>query len=309
MKNNFASLGGPDDEDVDNDLEEDVSMETPALDSPFQCGLCKLRFATPANLESHVANAHSAKQDESGKKAVKRFTSTSASTMDVAAERERLAAGQDGPDRNWAAEFGYGKASKGSTAGSDIFSKMKMKFLPKGKADDDDEDEDTENKDDFEVFRTRGFTGRIKASPMKAPRTLSDASLATRKRLEKLIKRARDFSEQANKKNNRGRKKKVQFSEVVEEKELVVEQEEVLEESDDEFFDDDDEALLIPLENGWVCEKKPKGKNKTEYNSSFWSPLGIHFESIAEIQAHCKDKKQKLDMRVFEKAIKKNPKK
>ena len=129
------------------------------------------------------------------------------------------AVGPDGMDRNWAATFGYGRTTSLKTSQSfDLISAMKNKF------DKNDDEEDTidiikeeiddggggggggpeNNEDDeFTIYRVRGFKGRIKASLKKTPRTLSDSSRSARKRMDMLVRAAR---EQWNKKE--GRKKK-----------------------------------------------------------------------------------------------------
>ena len=57
--------------------------------------------------------------------------------------------------------------------------------------------------DEFTIYRVRGFRGRIKASLKKTPRTLSESSRSARKRMDMLVRAAR---EQWAKKE--GRKKK-----------------------------------------------------------------------------------------------------
>ncbi len=115
---------------------------------------------------------------------------------------------QECPDRNWAAEFGYGgKSSIGPTR--DILSKMALSFKSSQDKDDEDDIQVLDEKpnvstsqnpgydsgvgidDEDKIFRTRGFKGTIKASLNRAPRTLSSSSLRTRKRMEALMRRAR----------------------------------------------------------------------------------------------------------------------
>ena len=127
------------------------------------------------------------------------------------------AVGPDGMDRNWAATFGYGKTTSLKTSQSfDLISAMKTKF------DKNDGEEDTidiikeeiddgggggpENDDDdeFTIYRVRGFKGRIKASLKKTPRTLSESSRSARKRMDMLVRAAR---EQWAKKEGRRNKK------------------------------------------------------------------------------------------------------
>ena len=80
---------------------------------------------------------------------------------------------------------------------------------------------------------------------------------------------------------------------------------------DDDFdgFEEEDEALLIPLANGWVCEKKPAGEDKSEYSTTFWSPDGGQIDTLDDIRGYCAREGIKVDMSVFERALKKNPNK
>ena len=127
------------------------------------------------------------------------------------------AVGPDGMDRNWAATFGYGRTTSLKTSQSfDLISAMKNKF------DKNDDEEDTidiikeeiddggggpENDDDdeFTIYRVRGFRGRIKASLKKTPRTLSESSRSARKRMDMLVRAAREqwAKKDARKKNTR----------------------------------------------------------------------------------------------------------
>ena len=77
------------------------------------------------------------------------------------------------------------------------------------KDDKDDEEDDSIGKNDSdEMFRSRGLKGTIKASPGKAPRTLSSSSLRTRQRMEALMKRAREFMKQNRKEEMKAKKQK-----------------------------------------------------------------------------------------------------
>ena len=106
---------------------------------------------------------------------------------------------QECPNRNWAAEFGYGGGQTSIGVTRDILSKMAMSFK-----DDEDEKKATPGydsgvglDDEGKMFQARGFKGTVKASLNRAPRTLSTSSLRTRKRMEALMRRARDFMKKA----------------------------------------------------------------------------------------------------------------
>lgn len=280
---------------------EQENSEEPMEVSVFECGICNSNnFPTLEALEKHVSTTHKQTREEETTK--KRLAPSPPSkrvkrvfTAQVAKEDLKSPSTNDAApavDRNWAAEFGYGKKTvlKPSGAG-DILAKMKMKFqLPT------EENSaplfENQDQDDSSLFRTRGLRGKIKASPMKAPRTLSDSSLSTRKRIENLIRKAREHQDRLTRDKSQDR---------------TSEKDSNSNEEDDDFegFEDDDESLLIPMANGWVCEKQPKNKEKTQFKTSFWSPDGDHFETVREIKSYCRKKKLKVDFEDFDRALKK----
>lgn len=161
------------------------------------------------------------------------------------------------------------------------------------------------------LFRARGFTGKVKASPKKNPRTLSTASLATRKRIERLIKRAREHQEKLEKKkkkkNAKNKKSKNNSSQVEHQVEIIEDVYDDEVENDEESgtfdgFEDEDEALLYPLANGWVMQRTPEANSKS-YFTSFWSPEGQQYENVEDIRDYCKRERVKVDVSVFEKAM------
>merc|ERR1712029_1008211 len=92
-----------------------------------------------------------------------------------------------------------------------------------------------------------------------------------------------------------------------------VEEEEEEDDSDDEFDgisdedEDDTDGLLIPLENGWVCEKRLSDPKSNAYSTHFWSPDGHRHSSLSAIKSYGTKKKLKLNLVIFERALKNNP--
>ena len=80
-------------------------------------------------------------------------------------------------------------------------------------------------------------------------------------------------------------------------------EEEVQEVSDDDtemqadINNEDD--LLIPLTNGWVCEKRRDITVRGGYVTHYWSPEGDHFKSRADIQEHVDRHQLSVDMAAF----------
>ncbi len=348
QKMRMRVLNEGDDGEDDDDKDE--------VDSQFQCGLCSSSFDSPADLEKHVKVHYKSAAAEAEAKRAADSNDDKNGAGGVAANiiQEMSASSKvrltDNADRNWAAEFGYGKTTKAKPSG-DLFQKMKSKFDLGEKDDEGDimvvasekeikeEDEGEEEGDEsFKVFRTRGFTGKVKASPKKVPRTLSDASLATRRRIESLIKRAREHQEKKNEarknsenkngstaepnsgnnnNNSNGnhsnsssrRSKRLQQEDNADDDEIVNDDESV---ASFDGFEDEDEALLYPLANGWVMERTPvssRGRpplNRQQakrYLTSFWSPEGQQYEGVDDIREYCKKEKVSLDVAVFEKAL------
>ena len=77
--------------------------------------------------------------------------------------------------------------------------------------------------------------------------------------------------------------------------------------SDGDEDDDDTDGLLIPLENGWVCEKRLADSASNSYSTHFWSPDGQRHSSLTSIKTYGNKKKLKLNMTIFERALKNNP--
>ena len=228
MQSHFNTAAEGDNNDDDTDDEQVLK--------PYECGKCSLKFSTIDSLEKHVAKDHTGKPEKASTKSATKAKSTEspmktvetiddvidefakdAESLDIKIKSVTSAASpskpkakkfarsqternwQECPDRNWAAEFGYGgKSSIGPT--KDILSRMALTF--KGIGGDEDEDDDDQMPgydsgvsvdDEDKIFRTRGFKGNVKASLNRAPRTLSTSSLRTRKRMEALMRRAREF--------------------------------------------------------------------------------------------------------------------
>jgi len=291
----------------------------------FKCGICPdMAFADPFELDRHVKEVH--------KKA-------GAPVADVIQNQQRaLADGEvkpkevrlkltDSTERNWAAEFGYGRTSPTAVKKpGDLFLKMRSMF--KGEDDEDDEEDEEEAKKDnqqeaakekngevadvFEPFKTRGFKGKVKASLLKTPRTLSEASLVTRRRLEALIRKARDHQSSGEKKTSQkrktGKRKLTPPPATMAAAPSSSEDEEYEEEEEeggdfDGFLEDEDESLLFPLANGWLMERTPSSKDHRKFFTSFWSPYGVQCDDVEAVKEYAKREKISLDVAVFEKAL------
>ena len=327
---------------------------------PFQCGVsrCEKRFAGLDDLTGHVAKDHpEVKASEDGKEELDEFPEDPSEDEDdeeVVGEiikpdaddngpivpKESKTLGPDGCERNWAAEFGYGKTSSlGKAKAGDLLSRMKMKF--KGvNAEEEEVEKDKPatieeiDDDDFKIYRVRGFKGRVKASPKKVPRTLSASSISTRRRMEALIKRAREHWAKQDQNNKNKEKESAEVTvnnasskpsnavsgdnasetlvAVVLPAESASDVNSSIEEEDDDDDDfdgiaDDDEGLLIPLENFWVCEKRPND-SRTAWLTFFWSPEGEQYSSLEEVEDFGRNNlPAPLKLEVFRRAWNKDP--
>lgn len=393
MQSKFIAQG----EDTDpDDLEEDPeNKELEALKGklPFQCGLCHSRYDSVKELDKHVQISHPSKakgvDPKTSSKSAKVMKIIGPNQKDVdpkcPVKKTKVTKScernwQECADRNWAAEFGYGKSRLLAPSDSDgLLSAMKTKFKHDDEDEADGKNDIPDEGDGFQIYRSRTLNGRSKASPQKTPRTLSASSMSTRKRIEVLMKKAQRMHEEREKKRRKAEKvddtkknstnssnKKVRAIKKIkkspgskrvkskssnsrskkhrnqkpspdkneanktplnkketleiekeanatgkssEEEEPMEEdlEEDLEEEDDDDFvgFEDEDESLLIPMVNGWVCEKQPADSG---YLTSFWSPDGGHFTSLALIEEHLKRTNSDLSLAVFEKAVQRVPK-
>ena len=237
--------------DDDNDEDDDEESDDEDTIKPFECGVCSKKFSTVSKLEKCVANCNDHKEpvkpksnpppklnepitaeviDEIADEFANEVANIEAKSAKKSAKKSNSAAKntnsngernwQECPDRNWAAEFGYGGGATSVGPTKDILSKMAKSFKLLGGDDDDDDDEENDDENhatkenkkknsnsafeaENELFRTRGFKGTVKASLNRAPRTLSSSSLRTRKRMEALMRRAREFMKKDKKKSEK----------------------------------------------------------------------------------------------------------
>jgi hypothetical protein len=306
----------------------------------FRCGLCvETSFADPALLEKHVKEVHEGQKGQRGEQRSKRLGGTGGQTTGaqdpVKVDNNIKLKLTDSTERNWAAEFGYGRTSSDAAKKpGDLFLKMRSMFQV-GEEEELEEEAREEKKkakddedDDFAPFRTRGFRGKVKASLLKTPRTLSEASLVTRKRLETLIRKAREHQEKMKKSKKKKRKRERRSARkttvasttatnasttvptssssstaATNQVSSSSEEDEEDESSNFDGFLDEDESLLFPLANGWVMERTPSSKDRRKFFTSFWSPYGVQCDDIEGVKTYCKKERISLDMTVFERAL------
>ena len=371
-----------------------------AREGGWECHLCHAVLRTSRELKSHKANRDCSMLKEAGSvreeamsttvsndsevtttssvdssSTVSSSSSTSTTTPSTVVRTSVTALWQQSESRNWAAQFGYGKAKtkdkvdedntkevhkykepktarkkekkkkkeEKTVKAGDILSAMKMKFGAGG--DEVDEEEEIEGDDSF-LYGSKRVESR-RTETQGEPRVLSAASRQTRKRLELLTKQAQSLMKQREKQKAEKLKKKQ--SETVaapptspnvpeatpaqpekspgkESKSSNLEAlsnnntEEVQEVSDDDLdlqadINNEDD-LLIPLTNGWVCEKRRDitGEDTSArvpnicfavrggYVTHYWSPEGDHFKSLEEIQQHVDKNQLSVDMSGFDAA-------
>merc|ERR1712079_733731 len=166
-------------------------------------------------------------------------------------------------------------------------SAMKLNFAS-NLADTTSDDEEEEEGDLFAA----GKDGRTVSMMNREPRLLSEASRQTRRRLEVVTKQAQEVM--AEREKARDEKNKLRRDENKEgEKSRNNNKENLVEVSSE---DEGDKNLLIPLANGWVCEQ-------TKDVTQFWSPEGLSFQSVNQIEKYAEKHKLSLDISVFKQAV------
>lgn len=306
-----------------------------AREGGWECHLCHSVLRTSRELKSHKANRDCSMLKEAGstrggeatltttvsnnseevtstggvdRSTISASSTTTTATSSTVVRTSVTALWQQSESRNWAAQFGYGKAKpkektsegdkkeqskhkepksnsvnkkkeskkKETVKAGDILSAMKMKF---GGGDEVEDEEEMEGDDSF-LYGSKRVESR-RTETHGEPRVLSAASRQTRKRLELLTKQAQSLMKQREKQKAEKLKKKKQAetpapdaTPAQAEKSLDKESrtssfeaplnndssEEVQEVSDDDLdlqadINNEDD-LLIPLTNGWVCEKR-----------------------------------------------------
>ena len=291
-----------------------------AKEGGWKCNLCGAVLRTSRELQNHKSKKECPVLKEADKNTLE---STNDESVENSTKSRLISNGswQQSESRNWAAEFGCSSRSNDdeeeeelsskskpnkSTKTShetklpmkpkDILSAMKLNFG--GVADDESEDEDDEVEESY--LRTKD--GRTNMQN-REPRTLSKSSRQTRERLELLTKQAQEKMKDREKtraakrmskgqidSNSPAAKKSVNNNQIVE-----------LSSSEDEDLNADisnNDNLLIPLANGWVCEKT-RDKSSNNYKTHYWSPDNRQFNSLAEIKTYAKNNRINVDIEAF----------
>ena len=295
-----------------------------AKEGGWKCNLCSQVLRTSRALKAHKSRRECPVLQESeklsGETPEKQMENTETPPVSAPAPaplrssaRSYSNAGwQQSESRNWAAEFGYNKNSedeeeeeqeeqdqrtrvqssvKQSFKPKDILSAMKLNFtsnLADTTSDEEEEDED-------EALFAGGKDGRTVSMMNREPRLLSEASRQTRRRLEVLTKQAQEVM--AEREKARDEKNKVRREETrAGEKSSNNNKENLVELSSEDEDTEGDKNLLIPLANGWVCEQS---KDVTQ----FWSPEGLSFQTISQIEKYAGKHSLDLDISVFRQAV------
>ena len=301
-----------------------------AKEGGWKCNLCSLVLRTSRDLKKHKSKKEcSALQDDGNNQTqtlrveLVQEELSEASSSSVAKSRSFTNAyWQQSDSRNWAAEFGCSKNSddendedeivkqpkssqgnKKPVKPKDILSAMKLNFGANN-----EEDSTDENDEDEETYM-RTKDGRSQRIYNREPRVLSISSRQTRKRLELLTKLAQEKmkereksraakqksnnSSQHNQSNSNNATNTVNNNQVVD-----------VSSGDEEGESDvisNKDNLLIPLANGWVCEKT-RAESRDSYSTRYWSPDGHSFTSLVEIEKYAANNKLKINMDTFKAA-------
>ena len=278
-----------------------------AKEGGWKCNLCGLVLRTSRQLKAHKSRKECSVLKEAEKVTAEAVEKEKPVEISVSSVRTYNNAGwQQSESRNWAAEFGYNKNSEDEEEDlSDIAqSKAKTTFKPKDilsamklnfSANLTDSTSEDEEEDEGDVFLK---DGRSVSMQNREPRLLSEASRQTRKRLEVLTKQAQEVMKEREKAKGEKRKQTRESRSDEISTNNNKENENVDATSEEENLrSDGDNDLLIPLANGWVCEKTRDRKTQ------FWSPEGLSFESIQEIEKYSEAHNTSVDVSVFREAV------
>ena len=265
----------------------------------WKCSLCDQVYRTSRQLKAHRTKC-----------SVLKGSRKKRGNEEVKAKDQRnppiSAIWQQSESRNWAAEFGYSKNSddeeeepqlnnksgqqtKPLVKSKDILSAMKLNFGV-------NQDDSTDGEDEIENLHNNK-DWRSQTIQNREPRVLSQASRQTRKRLELLTKQAQEKMKE--RETSRQTKKQTKHSSQSQNNNQLVEVSSGEEDVNVDVTNKDN--LLIPLNNGWVCEKI-RDKTSERYSIHYWSPDGDHFRSLTDIENHAKKNRLKINMDAFKAA-------
>ena len=280
-------------------LNQKQKSSSASKEGGWKCPLCDKVFRTSRQLKAHKSKCSVLKESLKKK-----------GGEEVKVKEQRnpplSAIWQQSESRNWAAEFGYSKHSddeeeepqlnkeagqqtKPLVKSKDILSAMKLNFGV-------NQDDSTDGEDEIENLHNNK-DGRCHTIQNREPRVLSQASRQTRKRLELLTKQAQEKMKERGK--SRQTKKQNKHSSQSQNNNQLVEVSSGEEDVDVDVTNKDN--LLIPLNNGWVCEKI-RDKTSQRYSIHYWSPDGDHFRSLTDIENHAKKNRLKINMDAFKAA-------
>ena len=282
-----------------------------AKEGGWKCKLCGLVLRTSRELKAHKSKKECSVLKGSSPSADTNKTDVTPSS--VSKSRSLTSASwQLSESRNWAAEFGCHrqtdnaeddsegrqKSSETPVKPKDILSAMKANFGANVNADDDSE----EDEDGEDLFMNKS-DGRSIGKHNREPRVLSESSRQTRKRLEILTKQAQEKMKEREKskavaKNNSNQSNSISRLN----NNQTVDVSSGDEEQDANISNKDN--LIIPLDNGWVCEKtrdKDSAKNDS-FTTHYWSPDGNYFKSLEDIKQYATNNSLKINMDAFKAA-------
>jgi len=258
-----------------------------------QCGVCGESYTSTENLASHVASEHEngAQKEDPGSAGwncslcsgvfksyrslkLHRVRSQCVRKRDVAIEKPKVS---DNPSAKEPLNNPGDKKKKITLPKTEeLLSMMKAKFsvcMPG-----EEEEDELEEEERMEEL----LTAKNKKSLSLEPRVLSESSRAARKRLEYLTKVAQEMMRKKEQKRKKlGEKTKAD------------------EDEEEPFGLSTKDDLLIPLPNGWVCEKIRDGSAPSGYITNYWSPQGDRFSSLEEVSEHCTLHDIPIDLNMF----------
>eukprot|EP00096_Caligus_rogercresseyi_P010798 TRINITY_DN4039_c0_g1_i1.p1 TRINITY_DN4039_c0_g1~~TRINITY_DN4039_c0_g1_i1.p1 ORF type:complete len:713 (-),score=222.31 TRINITY_DN4039_c0_g1_i1:736-2874(-) len=275
------------------------------LSTPFQCSICPLKFGSPKELAQHVSDGV---HEEGGMKAEEDPTDPlefilpkkeEESAVDPFQFLEESMSEVDStslkiPEIKHEVKTEDIKPDvKPSIPTSEILYKMKLSFLSQSTQEADNSDSLSNNSDmdyseDIQIYRNS-------TNSSKTYRGLPFDAYLKNNNVKSLLQRI----------NNIAHLKGPRSGEDDQEEEHCFSSSSSSE-GESDLEEEDPDKLLIPMENGWMCEKK-WNEEEEAYSTLFWSPDGIQHSSLAIIKLYGQKKNLNLNMEHFHRAVENNP--
>ncbi|XP_040577340.1 uncharacterized protein [Lepeophtheirus salmonis] len=305
-------------EDVDNEdsplCEEDseeevegsssnksVGVSPEDLSKPFQCSICPIKFRSPKELEEHVGNGVHEEYSVNGQSELNIKTEECSLNEKKEPLDLLLPKKEENMDPYRFMEDSKSNVKRNNPLPvSDLLEKMKLSFQSQSYVEEEDSEETCDEEDDEETVNKNFLSTEVYD---RVYRGLPYAAYIKNRNMKTLLRRINTIAHTKDKSSLKSIPRSNSSTVSDDDDDDIYSGSDLDEDSDNE---EELQNLLIPMENGWVCEKKWE-EDQNQYSTFFWSPDGVQHSSLAIIRFYGEKKNLNLNMDLFTRAVENNP--